>query len=119
MLRLGRQNSELNVVNDQFGKPTCAIDLARVVLLIIQSGSKAYGVYHFSNDGIASWFDFAQKIFHISNIDTKINAVPTSFFVQTASRPVYSALNTNKIKKEFGVNIRNYEVALRELSTSK
>ncbi len=105
MLKLGAEKDELKIIADQVGTPTYAIDLAACILQIIKSGSTAYGTYHYSNEGVASWYDFAKAIFDISG--TKVKAIPvrTDEYVTKATRPAYSVMDKSKIKKEFGMEI--------------
>lgn len=112
MQRLGRERDELNVIVDQVGTPTYAIDLAAAVLDIIESGSEAYGIYHFSNEGAVSWYDFAEAIFEISNIDVKLNPIPTSEYVTRAQRPPFSVMSKAKIKNVFGIKISHWKKSL-------
>jgi dTDP-4-dehydrorhamnose reductase len=105
MLRLGAERDQLGVIVDQTGSPTYAIDLAGVILDIIESGSTAYGVYHYSNEGVTSWFDFACTIFDISSTSVQVNPVKTSEYVTRAVRPAYSVMDKTKIKNTFGIQI--------------
>lgn len=105
MLRLGKDRSELGVIADQIGSPTYAIDLAGAILDIIESDSKSYGIYHYSNEGVASWFDFAKAVFDISNTQIKLNPLKTSEYVTKAVRPAYSVMDKSKIKKSLGIEI--------------
>jgi len=105
MLRLGAERDQLGVIVDQTGSPTYAIDLASVILDIIESGSTAYGVYHYSNEGVTSWFDFARTIFDISGTSVEVNPVKTSEYVTRAVRPAYSVMDKTKIKNTFGIQI--------------
>ena len=112
MLRQAAERSSLNVVSDQQGTPTHAVDLAKSILHIIQSGKKAYGVYHFSNEGETSWYGFAKKIFEINNIDIEVKPIPTSAYPTPAKRPGYSVLDKSKIKDTFELHINNWETSL-------
>lgn len=105
MLRLGSERDELKIIADQVGTPTYAIDLAGFILHIIQNNSEAYGLYHFSNEGITSWFDFARAIFDISG--TKVKAIPvrTDEYVTKATRPSYSVMDKSKAKQTFNIEI--------------
>ncbi|HEY4324198.1 MAG TPA: dTDP-4-dehydrorhamnose reductase [Mucilaginibacter sp.] len=105
MLRLAAEKSELSIVADQVGTPTYAIDLATCILRIINSKSEAYGIYHYSNEGVASWYDFAKSIFDIS--DTVIKALPirTEEYKTKAARPAYSVMDKSKIKGTFQIEI--------------
>ncbi|MCE7040491.1 dTDP-4-dehydrorhamnose reductase [Dyadobacter sp. CY312] len=105
MLRLGSERDQLGVIADQTGSPTYAIDLAGAVLDVIASGSDAYGIYHYSNEGVTSWFDFAKTIFDISNTEVIVNPVKTSEYVTKAVRPAYSVMDKTKIKTTFGIKI--------------
>ncbi|RZK74067.1 MAG: dTDP-4-dehydrorhamnose reductase, partial [Pedobacter sp.] len=93
MLKLGADRDELNIIADQIGSPTYAIDLAGAVLDIISSGKDAYGVYHYSNEGAVSWFDFAKGIFDISGTQVKVNPIPTSAYPTKAARPKFSVMD--------------------------
>jgi dTDP-4-dehydrorhamnose reductase len=105
MLKLGAERDELKVIADQAGTPTYAIDLASCIMHIIKSKSQAYGIYHYSNEGIASWYDFAKAIFEISNSQVKILPVKTAEYVTKATRPAYSVMDKSKIKKTFNMEI--------------
>ena len=115
MLRLSKERDSISVVNDQIGTPTNAVDLAEVLVKIILSESKAYGIYHFSNEGEASWFDFAKEIFRIGEIKIDLNAIGTSEFPTPAKRPQYSVLDKSKIKKTFGISVRNWQESLSDV----
>ena len=112
MLRLAKERASLNVVSDQTGTPTQAIDLAEMIVKIILSNSKNYGIYHFSNEGSASWFDFAKKIFETNNVSITLGAITTSEYPTPAKRPKYSVLDKTKIKTEFKTTIKSWEEAL-------
>jgi dTDP-4-dehydrorhamnose reductase len=105
MLRLGAERDELGIIADQIGTPTYAIDLAGAILSIIESGKTEYGVYHYSNEGAISWYDFAKAIFDISGTQVKVNAIPTSAYPTTAIRPKFTVLDKSKIKSTFGIGI--------------
>ncbi|WP_419802746.1 dTDP-4-dehydrorhamnose reductase [Mucilaginibacter sp.] len=105
MLKLGNDRDELKIIADQIGSPTYAIDLASAVLQLIESGSNAYGLYHYSNEGVTSWYDFAQGIFDISKTDVKTYPIRTSEYPTKATRPAYSVMDKAKIKKTFGIEI--------------
>lgn len=118
MQRLGRERGELNVIVDQIGTPTYAIDLAGAILEIITSNNKGYGIYHFSNEGAVSWYDFAQSIFEISGINVKLNPISTDQYITRAKRPAFSVMNKEKIKKSFGIEILHWRKSL-EICISK
>ncbi len=107
MLRLGRQRDELGVVVDQVGTPTYAGDLAMAIMNIISRNSiqKGSNIYHYSNEGVISWYDFAQAIFRNSGISCNVNAIESSAFPAKANRPFYSVLNKSKIKTDFNLSI--------------
>ncbi|MDB5139696.1 MAG: rmlD [Mucilaginibacter sp.] len=105
MQRLGAEKDELKIIADQVGTPTYAIDLALCILQIIGSGSTTYGIYHYSNEGVTSWYDFAKAIFDISGTTVKIIPVKTEDYVTKATRPSYSVMDKSKIKKEFNITI--------------
>jgi dTDP-4-dehydrorhamnose reductase len=105
MMRLGRDRAELNVVADQIGTPTYAIDLATVIFTIIESGSVAYGIYNYSNEGVASWYDFAKAIFDIGEIEVKVLPIPASAYPTRATRPAFSVMDKQKIKTGFNIEI--------------
>jgi len=105
MLKLGAERDELCIIADQVGTPTYAMDLADCILQIISSGKDAYGTYHYSNEGVASWYDFAKAIFDISG--TKVKALPirTSEYPTRAVRPAYSVMDKSKIKQTFNIEV--------------
>ncbi|MBB6271606.1 dTDP-4-dehydrorhamnose reductase [Pedobacter cryoconitis] len=105
MLKLGSERDELSIIADQIGTPTYAVDLARVILLIVGSGKTTYGVYHYSNEGVTSWYDFAQGIFDLSGTDVKLSPIPTSKYPTRAVRPKFSVMDKAKIKETFGLEI--------------
>jgi dTDP-4-dehydrorhamnose reductase len=118
MLRLASERDSLSVVNDQIGTPTNAVDLAEILIKIILTDNQKpstdnFGIYNFSNEGHCSWFDFAQKIFEINQININLQSIPTSSFPTPAQRPSYSVLDKTKIKKAFGIEIRNWEESLK------
>jgi dTDP-4-dehydrorhamnose reductase len=105
MLKLGAERDELKIIADQVGTPTYAIDLAGFILHVIEVNSKAYGIYHYSNEGVTSWFDFARAIFDISS--TQVNAIPirTDEYPTKATRPSYSVMDKSKVKQTFNIKI--------------
>lgn len=106
MLTLAETRPEINVVADQIGTPTYAGDLARAIYKIIKSEKWVPGIFHFSNEGVASWYDFAKAIFEMThNHKVKVNPVPTSDYPTPAKRPLYSVLSKTKIKKTYGLDI--------------
>ncbi len=114
MLRLAQDRDSLSVVNDQIGTPTHAVDLADVIVKVILSSSTNYGIYHFSNEGKASWYDFAKKIFEVNKIEINLKPISTSEFPTPAQRPKYSVLDKSKIKKEFNLLIEEWQDSLKK-----
>lgn len=116
MLRLATERDSLSVVSDQIGTPTNAVDLAECLLTIIIEHSKEntqnYGIYNFSNEGQCSWYDFAKEIFRVNNISINLQPIPTTAYPTPAKRPAYSVLDKSKIKKIFGIEIKNWEERL-------
>jgi len=104
----------LNVIVDQIGSPTYAFDLANAIMSIVESNSSAFGVYHYSNEGIASWYDFTSAIFEYSNIKTPISPIPTSEYPTPAKRPHYSVMDKSKIKEAFNITIPHWRSSLKE-----
>ena len=112
MLRLINEKPEINVVNDQFGSPTYAADLAEAIISIISSGNWYPGIFHFTNSGKISWFDFAEAIKRLSKSNCKVNPVSTSQYPTPAKRPAYSVLNNTKICKAYAIQPRPWEASL-------
>ena len=113
MLRLGAERDLLKVIADQVGTPTYAMDLACAILHIITSGSAAYGVYHYSNEGVASWYDFSKAIFDLSATNVKVLPIPTSEYVTRAVRPAYSVMDKTRIKQTFNIEIPYWRESLK------
>lgn len=114
MLRLGKQRTELSVVGDQIGTPTYAKDLAEVLLKIIIDDNQNYGIYHYSNKGEISWYDFAKEIFAISANNIKLNKIPSSAYPTPAVRPAYSVLSKEKIVENLKITIPNWKKSLKQ-----
>ena len=115
MRKLGAERDSLNVIFDQIGTPTYAADLAKVIVDIlpqIKSGMKR--IYHFSNEGVCSWYDFALAIMAQSDLNCKVLPIESKDYPTTAKRPHYSVLNKAKIKRDFGIEINNWAVSLAE-----
>jgi len=112
MLKLAQSRSELTVIYDQVGTPTYAMDLADVILTIIATEPKKYGLYHYSNEGVASWYDFAKAVFEFAEVDMKVLPVASSAFVTKAKRPHYSVLDKTKIKTALGIEIPYWRESL-------
>ncbi len=119
MLRLGKEKNEINVVSDQIGSPTYAADLAFVILSILKQTNNnkdnfIEGIYHFSNEGTCSWFEFASEIIKQKNLNCKVNPINSSEFPTPTKRPSYSLLDKTKIKNTFNIDVRNWKDALSE-----
>lgn len=114
MLSLADKKSELNVVADQIGTPTYAGDLARAIHRIIKSDNWTPGIFHFTDEGVASWYDFSKAIFELAGRQVKVNPVPTSAYPTAAKRPLYSVLSKNKIKKTYRLDIPYWRDSLRK-----
>ena len=118
MLHLMNEKNEIKVVNDQRGSPTYAVDLAQAVIKIITSNNAKYGIYHYSNDGNISWYDFACEIYKqgkkLGLIKNNCNILPcdSSEFPQKAKRPSFSLLNKEKIKQNFDLSIPEWKESL-------
>ncbi len=122
MLKLAKEKEELGVIFDQIGTPTYARDLAKIILKIIDKNHEKLNnfkaeIFHFSNEGVCSWYDFAKAIFEINNIDIKVNPLQSKEYKTLAQRPYYSVLNKSKIKNEFNINIPYWKDSLRECIT--
>jgi dTDP-4-dehydrorhamnose reductase len=116
MLRLGGEKDMLNVVCDQIGTPTYARDLARTILMILTEQKEIEGgveIYHYSNEGNCSWYDFAQAIFEMAEIDCRLSPVTTEAYPTPAKRPAYSVLNKEKIKAAYDLEIPYWRDSLR------
>ena len=115
MLRLGAERGELNVIADQVGAPTYARDLARFILdntLILNN--KRVEVYHYTNEGVCSWYDFAKSIIKFGKIDCAIKPIPTTAYPTPAKRPYYSLMDKNSLKDKFKVEIPYWQDSLED-----
>ena len=113
MIDLMKKNKSVKVVNDQIGSPTYAHDLARLIIEIIINYKNESGLFHYSNDGEISWFDFARSIKELYNLDCEIIGVSSKEFKTLAKRPKYSLLNKSKIKTTFNLEIPDYKQSLK------
>ena len=113
MLRLMSERESLGIVNDQVGSPTYAADLAQVILTILNTDQWESGIYHYSNAGEISWYDFAQDIKEIGNKTCEIKGIPASSYPTPAERPAYSLLDKSKIKEVYGIEAIDYKKSLR------
>lgn len=112
MLRLGKERESLGVIVDQIGTPTYAMDLADAILKIAETDTNDYGVYHYSDEGVASWFDFAHAIFRFSDLKVRIFPLSTDQFPTKAIRPAFSVMDKTKIKAVFGFEIPHWQNSL-------
>lgn len=108
MLRLMADKNSISVVNDQVGSPTYAADLADVIFKIIQYPEWKPGIYHYSNEGVITWFDFANAVKEIAGTNTEISPVSTAEFPTPAKRPAYSVFNKQKIQDSFGIKLKDW-----------
>ena len=114
MIRLGNEKSELGVIFDQIGTPTYARDLARVIMTTVNQGVVP-GVYHFSDEGVTSWYDFTKAIHRLAGITTCcVRPLHTAEYPTPAARPYYSVLDKTKIKQAYGIDIPHWEESLAE-----
>ncbi len=113
MLRLMDERDTLSVVNNQIGSPTYAADLAQVILTILNSNIWESGIYHYSNAGEISWFDFAQDIKEIAHKTCEITGIPASSYPTPAERPAYSLLDKTKIREVYGIVAIDYKISLK------
>lgn len=113
MLALAASRSELSVVADQIGTPTYTGDLAQAIVKIIENGGVENGVYHFSNEGAASWYDFAHAIFELSGTAIKLNPINTEAYPTPAKRPHFSVLDKTKIKNSISMDIPHWRDSLK------
>ena len=119
MIRLGKEKESINVVNDQIGTPTYAADLAKAIMQIIEESEKSKtfqsGIYHYSNEGVCTWYEFCLKIHELAGITTcKVHPVSTAEYPTKAVRPQYSVLDKAKIKEKFHLTIPNWEESLKQ-----
>ena len=105
MLRLAETRDEISVVSDQIGTPTYAGDLAEVILRIMSLKNTNFGLYHYSNQGVTSWYDFAKAIFEASNLKIKTSPIKTAAYPTPAKRPAYSVMDKTKIKRSLKIDI--------------
>ncbi len=115
MLRLGAEKESLNVVSDQIGSPTYCRDLAKFILENIENFySHNQQIYHFSNIGVASWFEFASEIMLLGNLNCKVSPIPTSGYPTPAARPAYSVMDKSKLMTDFNYTIPDWKQSLTE-----
>ena len=122
MLRLGAERDQLNIIYDQIGSPTYARDLAKGILDIINMSAKGdvpdttfNSTYHYSNEGVCSWYDFAKAIFDMKKIECDVRPILTTQYPTPAKRPHFSLLNKAKIKEAFGLKVPYWRDSLSEM----
>ena len=117
MLRLGKEREALNVVFDQIGTPTYAADLAQAIMLIVVQAEKnklTQGIFHYSNEGVCSWYDFALEIMQQADLKCAVKPIETKDYPTPATRPHYSVLNKTRIKAEYGLEIPHWKDSLNK-----
>ncbi|PTN02871.1 dTDP-4-dehydrorhamnose reductase [Mangrovibacterium marinum] len=117
MQRLGADREQLTVIFDQIGTPTWAADLAQTCLQVLadpETGKSKTGIYHFSNEGIASWYDFALEIMQQSGLQCRVLPIETKDYPTPAKRPAFSVMNKAKIKQTFGITIPHWKESLEK-----
>lgn len=116
ILTIAKEKGMINVVSDQIGTPTYAGDLAKAILDIIPKvkPKNKFEIYNYSNEGVCSWYDFAQEIVAAAKVNCKVNPIETKEFPTAATRPPFSVLNKSKIKKEFGISIPYWKNSLEK-----
>ena len=115
MRRLGAEKDAINVVSDQIGSPTFAADLADAIVKIIpQMCAENSGIYHFTNEGVCSWYDFAVAIMEMSGLECAVNPIKSHQYPTRAVRPFYSVLDKDKIKNVFGIEIQHWKKGLEK-----
>ena len=113
MIKLSNNKETLSIVEDQIGTPTYAADLAEVILKLIVSNNNQYGIYHYSNEGLASWYDFAKAIFEERKSNIKLIPIKTDEYPTHAQRPQFSALDKKKIKTNLNITIPHWRDSLK------
>ena len=122
VLRLGKERDELRFIFDQVGTPTYAGDLAVAMLTVLEraeAGKFIPGIYHFSDEGVCSWYDFTVKILQIAGMNNRVIPIETKDYPTPASRPHYSVLNKGKIKSTYGLTIPHWETSLAYCMNNK
>ena len=112
MLKLGREQKSLRVVSDQIGTPTYALDLAEAIYVILTSQQWVPGIYHFTDEGVCSWYDFAKAIHRLGGVKCDVLPIPSDDYPTPATRPFYSVLDKQRIKSTYNVKIPHWEESL-------
>ena len=115
MLRLAETRDGISVVSDQIGTPTYAGDLAEIIIQIINTKTEKYGIYHYSNEGVASWYEFAKEIFKQTENKIKVNSIPSIEYLTPAKRPQFSILDKAKIKTDLQIKIPFWRDSLKKV----
>ena len=111
-MKLGTDRDSLNVIFDQVGTPTYAADLADAILKVLSHETFVPGIYHFSDEGVCSWYDFTKTIHRIAGITCNVQPIETKDYPARTPRPHYSVLNKVKIKSTYGIVIPHWEESL-------
>ena len=114
MQRLLQERDTISVVNDQIGSPTYAADLAQVMMDIVTAQEWIAGMYHYSNEGEISWYEFVLAIQEIGGYSCEVNGIPSSAYPTSAKRPAFSLLDKSKIKEVYGVDVPEYKDSLKK-----
>lgn len=113
--KYAKDRASLNIVFDQVGTPTYTMDLVDVIFKIINSKTNYFGIYHYSNEGVCSWYDFAKELVSIQNIECDILPILSAQYPTPAKRPAYSVMNKNKIKSTFNIQIPHWRDSMISL----
>ena len=113
MLSLMNSRPSISVVSDQYGTPTYAADLASAILQIISSNKWVPGIYHYTNEGMTNWYEFALAIKEIAGAACEVHPIPTLAYPTAATRPVYSVLDKSKIRNVYGIDIPEWKESLK------
>ena len=114
MIKLGTERDSLGVIFDQVGSPTYAADLADVILQLLSNKTFIPGIYHFSDEGVCSWYDFTKTIHRMANITCDVKPIEAKDYPARTPRPHFSVLNKGKIKSTYGISIPHWEVSLEK-----
>jgi dTDP-4-dehydrorhamnose reductase len=114
MMKLGTERDSLGVIFDQVGTPTYAADLADAIMQLLSSETFVPGIYHFSDEGVCSWYDFTKTIHRMANITCDVKPIETKDYPARTPRPHFSVLNKGKIKSTYGISIPHWEVSLEK-----
>ena len=114
MIRLMKERESINVVNDQWGRPTYAADLAGVIMKLVENPSSSSRIFNYCNEGAISWYDFAVAIKEMTGSNCKVNPIPSSAYPTPSKRPHYSVLDTTRIKQELNIQIPGWKESLEK-----